>query len=141
GLSWTFQLRPNAVFHDGSPVDSEAVKASLARTLASRTGAFSAGLLDIVAFDTPKPDQLVIRLKTRSAFLLDDLTVSIAKAGPDGQPLGTGPYVTSSTSADEVVMKAFPSYYRGVPNIERIVWKSYSTPRTSWAAMTRRESE
>src|SRR4051812_3151351 len=51
GLSWSFQLRPNAVFHDGSPVDSNAVKASLAQTLASGKGAFSAGLLDIVALD------------------------------------------------------------------------------------------
>ena len=101
GLSWTFQLRPDAFFHDGSPVDSDAVKASLARTLASQSGAFSAGVLDIVAFDTPKPDQLVIRLKTRSAFVLDDLTVSIIKVGPKGQPLGTGPYVTSSTSPEK----------------------------------------
>src|SRR5438552_16668913 len=32
GLSWSFQLRKNAVFHDGSHVDSTAVKSSLLRT-------------------------------------------------------------------------------------------------------------
>jgi peptide/nickel transport system substrate-binding protein len=146
GLSWAFQLRPNAFFHDGSRVDSAAVKASLVRTLASPARDFSPGLLDIVGLDTPKPDQLVIRMKTRSAFLLDDLIVSIAKPVPGGGAVGTGPYVTSSTSPatsstspTEVVMKAFPSYYRGVPNIDRIVWKSYTTARTAWAAMMRGE--
>ena len=33
GLTWVFQLRPNAFFHDGTRVDSAAVKASLTRTL------------------------------------------------------------------------------------------------------------
>jgi peptide/nickel transport system substrate-binding protein len=139
GLSWVFQLRPNAVFHDGSPVDSNAVKASLARTLASPARDFSPGLLDIVALETPRPDQLVIKLKTRSAFLLDDLVVSITKSNPGSPAVGTGPYVTSTTSPTEVVMRAFPGYYRGVPTIERIVWKSYTTARTSWAAMMRGE--
>ena len=36
-------------------------------------------------------------------------------------------------------MRAFPSYYRGRPQIDRIVWKSYTTARTSWAAMMRGE--
>jgi peptide/nickel transport system substrate-binding protein len=139
GLSWAFQLRPNAFFHDGSRVDSAAVKASLARTLASPARDFSPGLLDIVGLETPQPDQLVIRTKTRSAFLLDDLTASIAKPVPGGPAVGTGPYVTSSTSPTEVVMKAFPSYYRGVSSIDRIVWKSYTTARTAWAAMMRGE--
>src|SRR5260221_3687458 len=139
GLTWTIQLRPKSVFHDGSPADSAAVRASLERTLTSPASEFSAGLLDIVALETPTPDQLVLRLKTRPAFLLDDLTVSITKAGANGRPIGTGPYLTDSTTPTEVVMKAFPAYYRGVPNIDRIVWKSYSTARPSWAAMLRCE--
>jgi ABC-type transport system substrate-binding protein len=139
GLSWTFQLRPNALFHDTSRVDSASVKASLARTLASPARDFSPGLLDIIALDTPAPDQLIIRLKTRSAFLIDDLAVPISKRASDGQVVGTGPYVTGTVSATEVVMRAFPSYYRGRPQIDRVIWKSYPTARTSWAAMMRGE--
>src|SRR5207249_1033473 len=56
GLTWTFQLRKNAFFHDGSGVDSAAVKASLERTLASPARVFSPGLLDIVDVETPSPD-------------------------------------------------------------------------------------
>lgn len=139
GLSWTFQLRDNAFFHDGSPVDSTAVKASLERTLSSPAVAMSPGLVDIIGIDTPKPYQLVIKLRRRSTFLLDDLVVSISKPSPDGPPVGTGPYVTDSTTPTEVTMKAFPSYYRGVPSADRIVWKSYPTARASWASMMRGE--
>lgn len=139
GMTWTIQLRQNAMFHDGSPVDSSAVKASLVRTLASPARAFSPGLLDIVAIETPQSDQVAIKLRARSAFLLDDLSVSITKLDGQGRPIGTGPYLTSSTAPTEVVMKAFPSYYRGAPNIDRIVWKSYPAARTAWAAMMRGE--
>jgi peptide/nickel transport system substrate-binding protein len=139
GLSWTIQLRRNAVFHDGSVVDSSAVKASLMQTLSSSTRDFSAGLLDIVAIETPQPDQVVITLRARSAFLLDDLTVSITKLSANGERVGTGPYVRTSISTEEVVTNAFPSYYRGTPKIEKVVWKSYPTARTSWAAMMRGE--
>jgi peptide/nickel transport system substrate-binding protein len=139
GLAWTIQLRPNAVFHDGSRVDSASVKASLSRTLASPSRNLSPGLLDIVAIETPRPDQIVIRLSARSTFLFDDLSVSITKVGAEGRLLGTGPYVTASTATTEVVMKAFPPYYRGAPKIDRIVWKSYPVARSSWAAMMRGE--
>lgn len=139
GLSWTFQLRRNAFFHDGSPVDAASVKASLERTLASPALALSPGLLDIIGLDTPAPDQLVIRVKRRTSFLLDDLPVSISRRSPSGITIGTGPYLTDSTSPTQVTMKAFSSYYRGVPNVDRIVWKSYSTARTAWASMMRGE--
>ena len=79
GLSWTIRLRQNAVFHDGTPVDAPAVKASLGRTLSSPARDFSPGLLDIIAIETPRSDQVIVRLKARSAFLLDDLAVPISK--------------------------------------------------------------
>jgi peptide/nickel transport system substrate-binding protein len=139
GLTWTIQLRPNAVFHDGTPVDSAAVKASLERTRSSPSRTFSPGLLDIVSIETPAPTQVVIRLSRRSTFLLDDLSVAITKRDASGKLVATGPYFTSFTSPTEVVMTAFPSYYRGSPTIDRVVWKSYSTARTSWAAMMRGE--
>jgi peptide/nickel transport system substrate-binding protein len=139
GLTWTFQLRSNAFFHDSSRVDAASVKESLARVLASPARDFSPGLLDIVSLETPTPDQLVIRLKTRSAFLLDDLVVPISKRVEKGSAVGTGPYVTQSATPTEVVMTAFPDYYRGKPEIERVVWKSFSTARTAWAAMMRGE--
>lgn len=39
GLIWTFYLRRNAVFHDGTPVTAQAVKASIDRTITLGQGA------------------------------------------------------------------------------------------------------
>ena len=139
GLSWTIRLRPNAFFHDGSPVDSSSVRASLERSLKGADRIFSPGLADILAIETPSPNELLIRLRWRSTFLLDDLGVPITKRNAQGVAVGTGPFVTSSTSDSEVIMTAVPNYYRGKSAIDRVVIKSYPTVRTAWAAMMRGE--
>ncbi len=139
GLTWSITLRANAVFHDGSPVDAGAAKRSLEQSVASSESVLSPGLQDIVAIEAQAPHELVVRLRNRSTFLLDDLTTSITKPNPSGPPVGTGPYVTTSSSPSEIVMTAFPQYYRGIPTIDRVVWKLYPTTRTAWAAMMRGE--
>ena len=137
GLIWTFKLRANALFHDGTPVDSLAVKRSLERSLASSDIDQYPGLTDITDIETPRPLEVVIRLRQRSTFLLDDLGVSILKI-PEGKPaIGTGPYVTVAGSGNELEMKAFERYYRGTPQIDQILWRAYPTVRTAWAAMMR----
>ncbi len=50
GLTWTFKLRANALFHDDTPVDSFAVKRSLERSLASSDIDLYPGLTDIVRY-------------------------------------------------------------------------------------------
>jgi peptide/nickel transport system substrate-binding protein len=85
------------------------------------------------------PYMLTIQLRERSALLLDDLETPITKLAANGSPIGTGPYIVTSSSDDEVVMEAFPRYYRSKPSIERIVWRPYPTVRTAWAATMRGE--
>jgi len=139
GLTWTVHLRKSAYFHDGSPADASSVKQSLDR---SRTGADrdrSPGLSDILEIEAQPPNTVLIHLRSRSRFLLDDLTVAIVKPLADGSVVGTGPFVTDSTSENQLVMRALPNYYRGKPTIDRIVWTSYPAVRTAWAAMMRGE--
>ncbi len=139
GLTWTIRLRRNAFFHDGSPVDASSVRASLERSMKTADRDFLPGLSDIVAIDAPSTHELLIRVRNRSTFLLDDLGVAITKRSESGKVVGTGPFVTTSTSEDEVVMTALQNYYRGKPAIDRITLKSYPTVRTAWAAMMRGE--
>ena len=137
GLEWTIRLRPNAKFHDGSPADALAIKASLERSVASPERDMSPGLADIVRIDALSEYELLIRLRARSTFLLDNLTVPIIKVGENREQLGTGPFVTTSTGASEVVLNAVTFYYRGQPKIDRIVIKAYPAVRAAWAAMMR----
>lgn len=139
GLTWTISLRPNAVFHDGTPVTSATVKESLERSLASVDSDLSPGLADISAIETPKDLELIIRVRERSNFLLDDLTVAIMRRTSSGATVGTGPFVPVGSSNGEIAMNAFDRYYKGTPNIDHVRWKPYATVRTAWAAMMRGE--
>src|SRR5687767_14158552 len=59
GLTWQFSLRKDAFFHDGSHVDSNAVKTSLERSLATADTQQYPGLADIVAIEAPAADKIV----------------------------------------------------------------------------------
>ena len=122
---WTVQLRHNAFFHDGTPANAVAIKQSLERSVKGADRDRSPGLSDIDSVEILSEFSLSIRLRGRSRFLLDDLTVAIVKHGPNGESIGTGPFVMGSPANNELVMSAVPNYYRGKPTIDRVVWKSY----------------
>ena len=139
GMAWTIWLRRSAVFHDGSPVDAKAVKQSLETFLKTGSGRFPLGLHDVASIEIADTHTLIIRLKQRSTLLLDNLDTPITKLDANGLQIGTGPYVVTSTSPDQVLMSAFPQYYRAQPTIKRLAWKLYPTVRTAWAATMRGE--
>jgi len=70
---WTFHLRKNAVFHDGTPVTAQAVKFSIERTIALGQGA--AFIWDPVEkIETPDDYTVVFYLKHSAA--LDEIVAS-----------------------------------------------------------------
>jgi len=140
GLSWSVQLRRSAVFHDGSPVDAASVKRALEQFLTTSAGRSSLGLQDISSIEVTDEYRLTIHLRRRSTILLDDLdNALVTKTDDTGKVVGTGPYVVSSTSTDEIEMSAFPQYYRGIATLNRMVWRLFPTVRTAWAGMMRGE--
>src|SRR4029077_14612693 len=110
----------NAFSPNATHKNSEAIKQSLEKSIASADRDLSPGLADISSIETTKPLELVIRLRDRSTFLLDDLTVPIAKSGSGGSVIGTGPYITVSSTNNQIAMDSFPRYYRGTPNIDKV---------------------
>ena len=62
---WTFLLRPDVKFHDGSPVTSEDVKFSVMRNIGKRSTTGYAGPMRelIKDIETPAPDKVVIVTK------------------------------------------------------------------------------
>lgn len=91
GLTWHFKLRGNAYFHDSTPVDALAVKTSLERSLATSDIDQFPGLADIVSIEAKNGSEVIIRLRARSTFLLDDLGVSILKTEQGKPAIGAGP--------------------------------------------------
>jgi peptide/nickel transport system substrate-binding protein len=135
---WTFRLRPDLTFHNGSPVDAEAVRASFERlfalALAPSTvlGRFIEHVDQIqvedeltIVFDLGRPQRL-FETAMAAPYGTAIVNAALAKqhevdgdwghgwAQTDGDGLGTGPYrVTSFDQADRLVMERFDNYWGG----------------------------
>ncbi len=106
GLTYTFKLRPNVKFHDGSPMTSADVKATYERIANPPQGVVSirkAAYADIASIETPDPLTVIFKLKARNASMLTnfaspwDCIYSAAKLKadpkfPEKNVLGTGPF-------------------------------------------------
>lgn len=106
-MTYTFKLRPNVLFHDGSPLTSADIKASYQRIAHPPPGVVSARRVDYAAIsriDTPDPLTVVFRLQWPDAAMLANFAspwnciYSAAKLALDPQfpkthVLGTGAFV------------------------------------------------
>ena len=106
-LTYTFKLRPNVLFHDGSKLTSNDVKASYERIVRPPPGVVSARKVDYAAIssiDTPDPRTVVFHLQWPEAAMLANFAspwnciYSAAKLAadplfPKTQILGTGAFV------------------------------------------------
>jgi peptide/nickel transport system substrate-binding protein len=126
GKTFTFELRPDVEFHDGSLLDAEAVATSLNRFLdpklrVSMRAPFDSNLVDDVS--PLDPLTLRITLKDRSRLFLQKLAATElaivspahARAFPDSyneEPVGTGPYrFKERRKGESVVLERFDRYW------------------------------
>ena len=106
-LTYTFKLRPNVLFHDGSKLTGADVKASYERIVRPPPGIVSARQVDysaIARIETPEPRTVVFRLNWPEAAMLANFAspwnciYSAQKLAADQQfpkanVLGSGPFV------------------------------------------------
>jgi peptide/nickel transport system substrate-binding protein len=74
-LTYTFKLHPNVLFHDGSPLTSQDVRASYERIVRPPPGVVSVRRVNyaaIGAIDTPDPLTVVFHLKWPEAAMLEN---------------------------------------------------------------------
>ncbi|MEM3142831.1 MAG: ABC transporter substrate-binding protein, partial [Zestosphaera sp.] len=133
GLVWTFTIRRGAVFHDGTPVTSHAVKSSIERTIALGQGA--AFIWDPVeSIETPDNYTVVFRLKypaaldkiaatAYAAYIFSPKVVEYAGASNltdpkvadwfnSGNEAGSGPYkMIKWDPENEVVFEKFTDWW------------------------------
>ncbi|MEZ5989649.1 MAG: ABC transporter substrate-binding protein [Planctomycetota bacterium] len=136
--SWTFELRPGVVFHDGTPFDSAAVVATFEHLLAKDAGErpYRGNFLDVEAVEASGPGRVVFRLKEPSAVLLRNLAMfcasivspkALKKHGEAlaSHPVGTGPFKLLRWQKDQVVvLQRFERWWgkeRG--NLDVVVFK------------------
>jgi len=148
GLTYEFVLRKGVKFHNGDPVTAEDVKFSFdrykgaaAKLLKDKVREVSVVAPGRVSFQLrePWPDFMTFygTSATGAAWIVPKKYVE--KVGDDGfkkAPVGAGPYrVVSFTPGVELVMEAFEGYWRKVPSVKRLVFRSMPDETTRAAAL------
>ncbi len=148
--TYEFKLRQGLKFHNGDPFTAEDVKFSFYRAKSSRVLKEKVRDVEIVDpyrvrfhLHEPFPDFMAFygTLATASSWIVPKQYVE--KVGDDGfkkQPVGLGPYkFVSNTPGIEIVMEANESYWRKMPSVKRLVFKSVPEPTTRAAMLKRGE--
>src|SRR5256884_4420947 len=151
GLAYEFVLRKGTRFHNGEPVTAEDVKYSFERyrgaaskTFKERVAAVEAVVSTRVRFrlKEPWPDFLTFYSSATGAGWIVPKKY-VEKVGDDGfkkAPIGAGPYrFVSFTPGVELVLEAVDQYWRKVPQVKRLVFRTIPDPSTRFAALKRGE--
>jgi peptide/nickel transport system substrate-binding protein len=148
GLVYEFVLRKNVKFHNGEPVTAEDVKFSFDRYKGAAAKLLHDRVREVQIVDPgrvrfhlkePWPDFMTFygTSATGAAWIVPKKYVE--KVGDDGfkkAPIGAGPYrVVSFTPGVELVMEAFEGYWRKVPSVKRLVFRSMPDETTRAAAL------
>src|SRR6266516_4231119 len=131
GLSYTFHLRPDAKFSNGSPVTAADVVYSIERSR-KFSGGWGFLLTAVKTITAPDTHTVVITLSQPHAPLLADLAIDAYSVVPENlvksqgtsffqHPVGSGPFMVSSFSADsEVDLARNPYFYGTKPKISKV---------------------
>ncbi|MFF2753191.1 glutathione ABC transporter substrate-binding protein [Psychrobacillus sp. NPDC058041] len=135
-LTWDFTLREGVKFHDGTPFNAEAVKATFDRLLDPATGSPQKDKLGMIKEVIVKDDtHVTLKLSTPYAPLLSILASNegsilspkMIKETPDQlatHPVGTGPFVFDSwKSGQEITLNKNNDYWGEKVKVDSVVFK------------------
>jgi peptide/nickel transport system substrate-binding protein len=152
GRTYEFRLRSGLKFHNGDPLTSEDVKFSFDRYKGAGAKELKAHVEAVEVVDPRTvrfrlnrawPDFLTFYGTTATAAGMVVPKKYLTQVGDDGfraHPIGAGPYkFVSHKPGVEVVVEAYPGYWRKVPSIKRIVMKSVPEGTTRVAMLKKGE--
>ncbi|MBM3513501.1 MAG: ABC transporter substrate-binding protein [Alphaproteobacteria bacterium] len=144
--TWEFKLRPDVKFHNGEPLNADAVVAAV-KFIASSAGLrTSLGNTLGMIKRAEKRDDLTVILKTDAPTpLLPLLTrqlripapLAFAKLGAEDfakAPVGTGPFMVNGWGPAEISAKAFPEAWRKA-KVDNLVIRNVPDSATRVAAL------
>ncbi len=142
GKRWLFHLRPGVRFHDGTPLDAEAVRFSFERLLEPHHPSYLAGddgsywrslLKGVTKVSALDPATVEIQVARPYAPLLGDLAMfpivspTAVRQWGDAfkmHPVGSGPFMFESWAVGEqLVVKRFDGYWGTAPRLDRVVFR------------------
>jgi peptide/nickel transport system substrate-binding protein len=152
GVSYEFVLRKGVKFHNGDPVTADDVKFSFERYKGASARVLKDKVKDVQVLATnrvrfvlkePWPDFIAFygTSATGAGWIVP--RKYIAKVGDEGfkkAPVGAGPFkFVAFNPGVELVLDAFPDYWRKAPSVKRLVMRSITDESTRAAAVKARE--
>jgi len=154
GLVYDFLLRSGVKFHNGETVTADDVKFSFERYRGANAQLLKEKMKEVRVVD---PRRIQFRLKEPwSDFITFYGTTAtsagwvvprkyVQSVGEDGfkkAPIGAGPYrVVSIVPGVEMTLEAFEGYWRKVPRVKRLVFRSLPDETTRAAALKRGDAD
>ena len=132
GHALELHLRPNILFHDGTPLTAELAAAILRSSLTDPEETHISSVDTVAATDA---SHVVIRTRRQEGLLLSDLSM-IDFELPGKRGVGTGAFKVSN---DPATVDGFDKYYLGAPAIKHVTITEYASQRAAWTAMMRGE--
>jgi peptide/nickel transport system substrate-binding protein len=159
GLTWTFQLRDDVLFHDGTKLDADAVVFSFERLLKDKhPGLFhvprpyQSAFRAVQSVTAKDPATVVFRLDKPNAVFLQNLAMfpasivsptAVKKHGKafGDHPVGSGPFKFASWQRDQTIkLTAFDDHFRGPPGTKGVIFLRVSDNSTRAQQLRRGES-
>jgi peptide/nickel transport system substrate-binding protein len=164
GLTYTFTVRDDVKFTDGTPFNAAAVKVNLDRVVDPKTGSSTDGGYIAPFYANSKvlsPYVLQVNLKQPDTALLNVLAQGyIGIESPAGiargqqkncaDPIGTGPFkIQSYTPNQQVVLVKNKNYNTAPPGsahtgpayLNKIIWKIVPDGTVRYAALTKQQAD
>jgi peptide/nickel transport system substrate-binding protein len=153
-LTYDFELRQGVTFHNGDPFTAEDVQFSFERYKGAGATELKKQVkaIEIVhphhlrfVLHEPWPDFLTFYATPATAagwIVPKKYTEKIGTDAFKNQPVGLGPYrFERYTPGIELVLDAYPAYWRKTPLVKRLVLKSVPEPATRLAMLKQREAD
>jgi ABC-type transport system substrate-binding protein len=151
-LTWTFKLKSGAKFHDGTPVDAEAVKYMIER-MRAKGGSQRVLFQAISEIGTEGADTLILKTgkpfpSLRQSLAHPNAGILSPKADKElgdrygVQPVSCGPYVFKEwTRGSRIVLTKNPAYFGPAPEHGALVFQFVPEVSTRLFMMLRKEAD
>jgi peptide/nickel transport system substrate-binding protein len=143
-LVYTFHLRKDVKFHDGTPFNAEAVKFNYERINNPNSPYYDTGIFtyaeymfeEVKSVDVIDDYTIAFTLIEPLAPFINNIAMTqfsivspeaVKKYGKEitNNPVGTGPFrFVSRTHGSEVVLEKNPDYFRGPAKLDRLIFRS-----------------
>ncbi len=133
---WTLTLRPDVTFHDGTPLNAQALKTIWDEYLVAPGSNLASNLAEVTSLEVVDDLTVTYKLKAPNAAFPDLLSdpagwpfspTAAAAAGDDAgsNPVGTGPFEFVSWQRDNalVVEKNENYWQEGLPHLDKITFR------------------